>query len=146
MKKIKVIDLLNIIASGEKIPNKIKWGDHNLTWYIYEHKALDELGDPNLFKCAGCVSRSLLNDEVEIIEEPRDIEVCGSLFTKSEYDELAKSNEDKKIDKLDLSDWVEITSSEDCKPEMLATLFNKNAIAFSSKINEIIEVINGRNI
>ena len=27
-----------------------------------------------------------LNDEVEILEEePRDIEVCGSLFTKSEY-------------------------------------------------------------
>ncbi len=56
-------------------------------------------------------------------------------------EELPK--EDKKIEKLDLSDWVEITSSEDCKPEMLATLFNKNAIAFSSKINEIIDKVNG---
>lgn len=39
-----------------------------------------------------------LNDEVEIIEEePRNIEVCGSLFTKSEYDRLAQSKEEKKI-------------------------------------------------
>lgn len=42
-----------------------------------------------------------VNDEVEIIEEPRDIEVCGSLFTKSEYDELAKSK-DKQMKNLKL--------------------------------------------
>lgn len=50
--------------------------------------------------------------------------------------------EDKKIEKLDLNDWWEITSSEDCKPEMLANIFNKNAKAFSRKINEIIDIIN----
>ena len=69
MKTIKVIDLLNRIAGGEKIPKRIKWGDHILTWFVYEHKALDELGDPNLFECAGSVSCRLLNDTIEIIEE-----------------------------------------------------------------------------
>ena len=42
------------------------------------------------------------NFEEIIKEEPRNIEVCGSLFTKSEYDKLAHSEEEKKIpEKID---------------------------------------------
>ena len=42
--------------------------------------------------------------EVETLEEePRDIEVCGSLFTKSEYDNLFHCKEEKKIpEKIDI--------------------------------------------
>ena len=39
-----------------------------------------------------------LNNEVEIIEEePRNIEICGRFFTKSEYDKLICNKEEKKI-------------------------------------------------
>ena len=58
-----------------------------------------------------------LNDEVEIIEE------------------------DKKIEKLDLSEWSEITYQEDW--DLLTKDFNRNSCLFVKKINEIIDYING---
>ena len=50
--------------------------------------------------------------------------------------------ENKLIEKLDLSDWIEITSESDCEYLLFKEIFNKNAIAFSSKINEIIDKLN----
>lgn len=120
MKRIKLIDLFIKIANGEDTPKKIEFqgdiyshnGDTGNSYY-YCRETNKLLEDVFVFE--------QLNDEVEIIEDT--------------------PKEDKKIEKLDLSDWWEITSSEDCKPEMLANIFNKNAKAFSRKINEIIDYI-----
>lgn len=50
--------------------------------------------------------------------------------------------ENKLIEKLDLSDWIEITSERDLEYPLLKEIFNKNAVAFSNKINEIIDKLN----
>lgn len=123
---MKVIDLLVKIANGEikdKTKFRIHWGDMYRDFYY-------DGSEENQLQCLKNCSDDYslyddikLNDEVEIIEDT--------------------PKEDKKIEKLDLSDWWEITSSEDCKPEMLAVIFNKNVKAFSKKINEIIDKING---
>ena len=52
------------------------------------------------------------------------------------------SVENKLIEKLDLSDWIEITSERDIEYPLLKEIFNKNAVAFSNKINEIIDKLN----
>lgn len=97
MNKMTVIQLLNKIANGEEVPTIIKY-DGRKHWYneiekdYYEDFGYDyEYLFKNLQTC-------WLNDEVEILEEePRDIEVCGSWFTKSEYDKLAHNEEPKRI-------------------------------------------------
>lgn len=86
--KIKVIDLLNKIASIDKPPKEIKWNNHI---YIYDEQYDDyyeettalfenEMSNGMLFKS--------LNDEVEIIEdiEPKEIEKWG----KSIFEEFDK--------------------------------------------------------
>jgi hypothetical protein len=126
---MKVIDLLNKIANGEEVPKKIKYNDE-IREYVHKYRDYVNPNSDKYFlffsimrKGKGSDFANALNDEVEIIEDT--------------------PKEDKRIEKLDLSDWWEITSDEDCKPEMLAKIFNKNAKTFSSKINEIIDKING---
>lgn len=145
---MKVIDLLNKIANGEEVPEKIKWED---TIYVYSEYDKDYIEFPisvdeykGLFNMKDSILTQYLNDEIEIIEDTPKVQVE---MTQEEYNEyldrkLNTPKEDKRIEKLDLSDWWEITSSEDCKPEMLAKIFNKNAKTFSSKINEIIDKVN----
>ena len=84
LNKIKIIDLLNMIANGEKVPKKIQWGVHEFTWQITEYLALDELGKPTLIEVMGCTKYSL-NDEIEIIEYSEETE---DLPTISEEQEL----------------------------------------------------------
>lgn len=69
--KIKIIDLLIKIANGEKVPEKIKWQGQ-----IYEYSCSNRFYYQNswsmyrdFYKEGNC-----LNDEVEIIEEPKKIE------------------------------------------------------------------------
>lgn len=80
---MKVIELLNKIANGEI--------DTNIEFFYKKEKYrhIDNLfGDYYV--------EEVLNDEVEIVE-PKDIEVCGTFFTRSEYNKLFKK--DKKIEK-----------------------------------------------
>jgi hypothetical protein len=119
---MKVINLLNKIANGEEVPKKIKYDGVEYT-HIDNYCYADE--NSRLLSYEIYAEQHRLNDEIEIIEDT--------------------PKENKKIEKLDLDDWWEITSSEDCKPEMLAKIFNKNAKAFSYKINEIIDVVNKLN-
>ena len=92
---MKIIDLLNKIANGEEVPKKIKT---RITTYIYDEFAKDYVEESQedvlkretritndifyeyyLFRKLGsgrylCISQQL-NYEVEIIEEPKKIEI-----------------------------------------------------------------------
>ena len=71
MKTIKIIDLLNKIANGEKTPEKIKYQNK-----IFTHNGFGN----NNYWCEGknevfeeCFILEDLNNEVEIIEEEKEI-------------------------------------------------------------------------
>lgn len=90
MSKIKVQDLLIKIANKENLPKKIKFEnyvydlkyDENVCEYRYKHKDCTGIGfsDSDLmYDWNLCLH---LNDEIEIIEEPKKIEP----FTKEEME------------------------------------------------------------
>ena len=65
MKTIKIIDLLNKIANGEKLPKlKLEHTDDNDIGYEL-YIRLGDSSEYDFYKC--------LNDEVEIIEEKKEI-------------------------------------------------------------------------
>lgn len=81
MKKLKVIDLLNMISRGEEVPKKIIFFNEMFIFnedncnFLYKYQK----GKCQLFACCS------LNDEVEIIEEnkeekkiPEKITMCTS--------------------------------------------------------------------
>ena len=109
---MKVIDLLNHIANNG-VDGEIR--------HIKYYNRNDDENDI----CMLCYENLIyklnngsldLNDEVEIIKE------------------------NKKIEKIDLSEWAEITYQENW--EMLTKDFNRNCNLFVNKINEIIKAIN----
>lgn len=65
---MKIIDLLNKIANGEEVPKKIKWGEFELEWEELGYHDYKFLGTGNHLLFQGFAT-SVLNDEVEIIEE-----------------------------------------------------------------------------
>mgnify|MGYP006928419533 CR=1 FL=1 len=78
MKTIKIIDLLNKIANGEEVPRKIKINNviYEYIGYMYcTEKANYQDIEDYLF---GKWNFNILNDEVEIIEEPKKIEKLNS--------------------------------------------------------------------
>ena len=147
---MKIIDLLNKIAKGEEVPKKIAIQNDVL---IYNEDEILNLQDCYYMADEEDATWKIwayeLNDEVEIIEEETEeiIEVCGSLFTKSEYDKLAYSEEEKKIpekiDNLigydiqqfdDLKEYVEITTND---------LFGKvNKVI--DKVNQVIDYLKSK--
>lgn len=94
--KIKIIDLLNKIANGEEVPEKVIFDG-----YIFE-KDLET--DYTCFVKSGGVKYLLnevflsqLNDEIEIIEEPKKIEkINRNRYPGTDIDPL-----DDILDKLD---------------------------------------------
>ena len=76
---MRVIDLLNKIANGKGIPQRIKWGCHILEWQVYHYVAIDDYGKPDFFELTHGISRFMLNDEVEVIEEDKKIEIIKDL-------------------------------------------------------------------
>lgn len=117
MNKIRIIDLLNMIAEGKKVPKKIKWGEHYLEWFVYEYKAKNELGEPMLSELVGYGARGI-NDTVEIIEED------NNKIEKLKYHNSIPDEEDIKDNKQFIK---EILKNENC---------------LMDKINEIIDKIN----
>ena len=77
MNKIRVIDLLNKIANGEEVPKKIKHGAtvFILDYFSTENKETQYISE-NYKKVLleGLSTTMCLNDEVEIIEEEKEIE------------------------------------------------------------------------
>ena len=68
---MKIIDLLNKIANGEEVPKKIKWQGQ-----IYEYSNFERFYYQNGFSMYRdfYTEGNCLNDEIEIIEEPKKIE------------------------------------------------------------------------
>lgn len=124
---MKVIDLLNMMAAGKGLPHRIKLecvnsiNNHNSIYTFDPFRETYINADNKSIQNATCLA-TLLNLKVYEEYEPRDIEVCGSLFTRSEYNKLAGMEEDKKIKKID-DDAITLGIVRD-------------------KIKEIIEVIN----
>ena len=77
MNKIRVIDLLNKIANGEKLPRKLKGNNHtytgfeDLNYQICNYK--DEDGDVLFSDDYDWCNPILLNETLEIIEEDKEI-------------------------------------------------------------------------
>ena len=73
MTKIRIIDLLNKIANGEKVPEKIKYQDTIFTLgenFVYTASdGLDRLLDHIMYDFTS------VRDTVEIIEEQQDIDI-----------------------------------------------------------------------
>ena len=112
---MKVIELLNMMSEKEKLPKKIKWSGvefylkDKIKYYDYE----DDIGC-SLFRhdTEFYSSLDMLNDEVEIIEE------------------------DKAIDLLDLN-YKDIIYGTDFKEQILSYCDN-----LQYKINELVKSIN----
>ena len=69
--KIKVIDLLNKLANGEKVPEKIKFAGDVFTLEKDTYYRAGTLVSLDYIK----LKRSFLNEEVEIIEEEPEIDI-----------------------------------------------------------------------
>lgn len=109
--KIKVIDLLVKIANGEKVPKKIKF--MNSIWeYCKNGSTQDYINDYDKYLMEFIpINKVGLNDEVEIIEEPKKIEKIarcddvkmthyGELYKPTESEEILRIKINKLIDEI----------------------------------------------
>lgn len=112
---MKVIELAEKLKNNEIMPTHIRYMSEDL--YFDGVSYYDEEGNNDILDILAMYNSNLKNlfDEVEIIEE------------------------DKKLKKIGLSEWAEITYSEDW--EMLTKDFNRNSNLFVNKINEIIDYL-----
>jgi uncharacterized protein (UPF0335 family) len=94
-KTIKVIDLLNKIANGEEVPEKIKWRDK--IW-IYTKSQQDYLHHGVCFFEGFCQIRTkeFIIDTVEIIEEQEEIDIQSIEEIKDIFIENSSCGEDVK--------------------------------------------------
>jgi hypothetical protein len=114
---MKVIDLLNKIANGEEVPEKIKYDSKTYHYgYYYQWYLTDNLCE-ELF-----IDKNHLNDEIEIIEDT--------------------PKEEKKIpEKL-----TDILRVDDLIPPVDENMYKiwTQTIKNQNKINEIIDRLNGK--
>lgn len=99
---MKVIDLLNAIAVNEAIPYRIYYNENV---YEYDGETQNYYKSLNFTKdwLIGEDITALLNDEVEIIEEPKKIEKCKNyedFLTIDDYIEYLKNKIDEFIDEI----------------------------------------------
>ena len=120
---MKIIELLTLIAKGEEVPKKIKYDDDiyiHVDNYCYYCQETNEILSQNIY-----AEFSRLNDEVEIIEEEKEIE----------------KKIEKKIEKIIISmDDVSMPYVTNNKYQRLS--YSEVDLLFASKINELIDVIN----
>lgn len=99
---IKIIDLLNKIANDEEVPKKIKINNviYEYRGYMYcTEKANYQDIEDYLF---GKWNFNILNNEAEIIEEPKKIEKIdfGTLNTQKEKNRAMKDKINELIDEI----------------------------------------------
>ena len=145
--KITLYELLGLVKDGKELPKKIKvldviyeFDDH---YGDYFNKSLDRYLFVYMTSEEEWKLAYFLNAEVEILEEePRNIEVCGTWFTKSEYDKLAQSEEQKKIpEKL-----TDILRVNDLIPPVDENMYKiwQQTIKNQNKINSIIDYLKSK--
>ena len=92
---MKVIDLLNKIAKGEKVPKKIRiehWC-YSFEWVEHLENYYDEDSDIDLMSALS-MSKEELNYGVKIIQEKKDIEkLKNKRFTRNQKQIAGKINE-----------------------------------------------------
>ena len=91
---MKIIDLLNRIANGEELPEKIKY--ENIIWTLNSINDTYDNGEQCLFEDyieKKYVITDILNEEVEVIEEDKKIEKLEMKFGISLADCVDKINE-----------------------------------------------------
>ena len=154
---MKIIDLLNKIANGEEVPDKIKYeGDiYELDAYgAYVHET-DENEYEDLFnqRCWNVDFDDFLTDEVEIIEEePKPITkeeiealgyACGEI-QKCFINGWNKSlEEDKKIEKIDIkSDEATSNSYYILNEHGTKCYLTKHSKVIADKVDELIDKVN----
>lgn len=111
--EIKIIDLLNIMADGKKLPKKFMCKGH--LYYMQKTKGIcyrcDELNE--IFE--DCLVLEDLNDTIEIIEEPKKIEkiswrkkesLAGNLMASEKQEILARRTEKLKSSLNELIDEI----------------------------------------
>lgn len=95
---MKVIDLLNKIANGEEVPQLIKWNGYIYDKLGCEYYMLNDR-DITLFGDILDTNGKYLNDEVEIIEEPKKIEkieMCtGGIMSFDSVENITTELKDK---------------------------------------------------
>lgn len=116
--KIKIIDLLNKIANGEKLPKKIKYKNkiyeryQNITTNNLYYYQVPNKNDFLIYQLEAAID---LLDEVEIIEEPKKIEkiswsekesLAGNLTAVGKQEVLARRTEKLKASLNELIDEI----------------------------------------
>lgn len=123
---MKVIDLLNKIAKGEEVPEKIKWG--NDEWKYSNGASKNYYTDyEDLFSV---IDGSNLNDEVEIIED--------------EEPDLFEMIEDMKNKPKHIEEVKEIIRYQDLEAPYghNESMFMKRIIMQQNKIDELTKAVN----
>ena len=100
-KKIKIIELLNKIANGEEVPEKIKIRGNTLKWIEIDFEVEEEKGykvidkNSNFYWLQDIISLDSiedLNEEVEILEDNTEqiegIELSGTNFMDMDKNQL----------------------------------------------------------
>ena len=114
--KIKVIDLLNKIANDEEVPKKIKYKDN----VYYLGKNMVDLhtyqteGSNTTRKLSLIIDNEylILNDEVEIIEEPKKIEKiarCDNI-RMTHYGEIYQPTENQEILRIKINELIDVVN------------------------------------
>ncbi len=99
-KKIKIIDLLNKIANGEEVPEKIKYYDNIFRKCDIGDDYFNDASYDWLFK--DIFDPSIINDEVKILEDEEDKDIPlipdDELYEISKYNPLDIKPNDEKMD------------------------------------------------
>jgi len=101
-KIIKIIDLLQKIANNEEIPKKIKVRDYN---FIYdneweEYLLINKMNDNTYYLSDYFDIMHNLNEEIEILEEPKKIDKLEFLNNSTDNEDILRMKINEIIDKL----------------------------------------------
>lgn len=153
---MKIIDLLNKIAKGEEVPEKIFYSDKIWYWDTRENDYVEDYKRLFNYYLDECLISSL-NDEIEIIEEDKKDEEI-ELYVNGEKVDITDIYEPLKQGEFFYKEngkWyihklknVSFVIEEDKKIEKLLMIDGTDNILLAinqtrRKINEIIDKING---
>lgn len=146
---MKIIELLNLISKGEEVHKKIKYCDEIFIFTGYDSKSKNYTNEfEDLFEV---LDGSILNDEIEIIEEKEMCHKCHKY--PAEYNQtycefcLGISKEHKIPEKIEYhqvrKNEVEVDYIEDGIVKHFC--LNKKQRYFADKINEILNYLEANN-